>query len=472
MRPHRLFPVFAAFLVLWACGKEEPTPSPDDLMPKAPTEITLSASALTAAQAGETLTLDVKAPFVPRLSGLPSWVTASQGTFENYQVTLLFEVSANETYQERSAVITVASGPSLTKTVELKQPGATAPDPPAPGQIDPDLTNANASEAAKKVYSFLLDSNGNKMVSGVQAGGTANNNERLEQVYELTGKHPALSGYDFIFLQYSPTPSSWNWKVDYGDISAAREQWQKNGLVSYMWHWNVPSSQAAWEKGKDGDFSGYNFYSDKTSFSITNALTAGTWENDFILQDIEKVAGYLKLLQQEDIPVLWRPLHEAAGNYNVYGSNGAWFWWGRGGSDACKQLWILLREKLEGEYGLDNLIWVWTLDATRGAESQYADWYPGNDQVDIVGVDIYEENTDAKQRQYQAAVNLSGGHKMVTVSECGNIPDPTKCAANGEKWSWFMTWDLESYPLNTQAYWKQLMSSSRVLSREQMPSLK
>ena len=92
--------------------------------------------------------------------------------------------------------------------------------------------------------------------------------------------------------------------------------------------------------------------------------------------------------------------------------------------------------------------------------------------MDIVGVDIYADDTDAKSRQHQAAVDLSGGHKLVTVSECGNIPDPGKCLAAGETWNWFLAWDLESYKLNTDAYWKTLMSSSRVLTREQMPSLK
>ncbi len=306
----------------------------------------------------------------------------------------------------------------------------------------------------------------------MQAGGTANNNERLEQVYQMTGKHPALSGYDYIFLQYSPTPASWDWVVNYGDISAPLEQWNNNGLVSFMWHWNVPSTQEDWEKGQAGDYSGYHFYSKETTFDISRALTEGTWEHEFILQDIEKVAGYLQLLQEAGIPVLWRPLHEAAGNYTLYSDNGAWFWWGRGGAEPCKQLWKLLRDKLEGEYGLDNLIWVWTLDAAEGAEADYASWYPGNDLVDIVGVDIYAEDTAAKSRQYKAAVALSGGHKLVTVSECGNIPNPELCFADGESWSWFLTWDLESYSLNTQNYWKQLMASSRVLSREEMPSLK
>ena len=343
---------------------------------------------------------------------------------------------------------------------------------PQAEEYDTALTNPKASPEAKKVYEFLLSTAGEKMLSGVQSGGTANNNETSEAIFKMTARHPALVGYDFIFLPYSPTPESWLWQVNYGDISAAREQWKKNGLVSYMWHWNVPATEAYWEEAKNGHIDGYAFYSKDTPFSIQNALTEGTWEHRFILQDIEKVAGYLKLLQAEDIPVLWRPLHEAAGNYNVYGPGGAWFWWGRGGAEACKQLWKLLRDQLEGVYGLDNLIWVWTLDATPGAEKDYAAWYPGNDLVDIVGVDIYADDTAAKQRQYKAAVDLSAGHKMVTVSECGNIPDPFQCLGAGQDWAWFMTWDLESYPLNTQAYWKQLMTSARVLAREQMPSLK
>ena len=457
-----------AILALWACKKDPVTPDPVDNAPK---DITLDAASFDVPQQGQSLTLTVMAPSRPKVTGLPDWIALTDGTYKDYKITFGLKVAENTDYEERSVTLTVTSG-DLSKTVAVKQAAAERPTPPEPATVDADLTNAHASAAARKVYEFLRMQSGQRILSGVQSGGTANNNDRVNEIYQKTGKHPALAGYDYIFLQYSPTPSSWDWKVDYGDISAAREHWKANGLVSFMWHWNVPTSEDAWKKGLDGDFSGYNFYCDKTTFSITRALQEGTWENQFILKDIEKVAGYLKLLRQEGIPVLWRPLHEAAGNYNLYSSNGAWFWWGRGGAEPCKKLWKLLRDKLEGEYGLDNLIWVWTLDATPGAESQYADWYPGNDQVDIVGVDIYADDTAAKTRQYQAAVDLSGGHKLVTVSECGNIPDPARCFAAGETWSWFLTWSLEDYPLNTDAYWKKLMSSEQVLTRETMPSLK
>ena len=347
------------------------------------------------------------------------------------------------------------------------------------------LVNPKASKEARNVYNFLLEQSGKKTLSGVQSS-HSHKNDFIDAVYKHTGKHPALAGYDFLFLQFSPTPDNWSWVQNYNDISAPKEQWAANGLVNYMWHWNVPNSKADWDNGVNNyNFDGYAFYCDRTSFDIREALKEGTWQHDFIMKDIEEVAGYLQLLENENIPVIWRPLHEAAGNYNLYGPNGAWFWWGRHGAEPCKQLWRLLYDQLVNVYGLDNLIWVWTVDVTKGAEDQYLDWYPGDEYVDILGVDIYETNTEAKTRQYQAMVDMTKGKKLVTVSECGNIPDPAKCMDAGNKWSWFMVWCNSdsngnivltpsdgNFNLNTGEYWKQVMSSPYVLTRESMPSLK
>ena len=360
-------------------------------------------------------------------------------------------------------------------------------EPYVPSDLNPvkTLVNPKASKEAQNVYRFLLEQSGKKTLSGVQSS-HSHKNDFVDAVYNHTGKHPALAGYDFLFLQFSPTPDNWSWVQNYNDISAPKEQWAANGLVNYMWHWNVPNTKADWDNGLNNyNFDGYAFYCDKTSFDIREALKEGTWQHDFIMKDIEEVAGYLQLLENENIPVIWRPLHEAAGNYNLYGPNGAWFWWGRHGAEPCKQLWRLLYDQLVNVHGLDNLIWVWTVDVTKGAEDQYLDWYPGDEYVDILGVDIYETNTEAKTRQYQAMVDMTKGKKLVTVSECGNIPDPAKCMAAGNKWSWFMVWCNSdsngnivltpsdgNFNLNTGDYWKQVMSSPYVLTRESMPNLK
>ncbi len=466
----RLLLSISLALLAFACTpvKDDPSPSGQH----APEELTLSAAEFLFSGEGGNAVLVVTGPKKPILTGVPTWLSVTEGEYADYSMTLTLVAGENDSEQSRESQIIVTSGKFKSTFTVSQEAGEKETPIETVEQTDEDLTNAKAASVAKNVYAFLRTMSGQKMLSGIQSGGTANNNDALDRVFNLTGKHPAVSSYDFIFLQYSPTPAGWSWKVDYGDISAAKEHWNSHGLVSYMWHWNVPTSEQAWQDGKNGNYEGYGFYSKDTAFDINRALTEGTWENEFILADIKKVAGYLKLLKDEGIPVIWRPLHEAAGNYDVYGTNGAWFWWGRGGAEPCKKLWKLLRDKLEGEYGLDNLVWVWTLDATQGAEKQYSKWYPGNDLVDIVGVDIYADDTDAKQRQYDAAVALSGGHKMVTISECGNVPDPAKCLGAKQAWSWFLVWDFDSYKLNTENYWKTLMASSAVVTREGMPSLK
>jgi len=51
-------------------------------------------------------------------------------------------------------------------------------------------------------------------------------------------------------------------------------------------------------------------------------ITPGTVENDLSYQQnskIDRPVPYLKQLQEQRIPVLWRPFHEM---------NGMWFWYG------------------------------------------------------------------------------------------------------------------------------------------------
>ena len=492
----RIFPILMALLLLAAC-KPDPVVAPGKAA--APEFVSSDPVSGTTGLTGDKLTMkltydqNIKCPSDQqknvRLEG--------GGTIDKvnaYNTVLTVEISGLDQNSGKEYTVVVSEGAVLGFR-ENQEPAAEVRirftmkyvEPYVPLTLDPvkTLVNPNASQQAKNVYGFLLEQSGKKTLSGVQSS-HSNTNDYVDAVYKATGKHPALAGYDFIFLQYSPTPEGWSWVRDYNDISAPKAQWAANGLVNYMWHWNVPDSEAAWKNATDNyNFDGYNFYSDKTSFDIKEALKEGTWQNRFIMNDIAEVAGYLKLLQAENIPVIWRPLHEAAGNYDLYGPNGAWFWWGRGGAEPCKQLWRLLYDQLVNVHGLNNLIWVWTVDVAKGAEDQYLDWYPGDEYVDIVGVDIYAADTEAKTRQYQALVDLTKGKKLVTVSECGNIPDPSKCMEAGNRWSWFMVWPTsdengnillntsdQNFKLNTLDYWKKVMGNKYVITREAMPSLK
>ncbi len=316
------------------------------------------------------------------------------------------------------------------------------------------LCTPNPSSQAVKVYNFLKQNFGSKVISGTMAN-VNNNTDEAKWVYNQTGKWPAITCIDYIHLMYSPA----NW-IDYSNIADLEDWWNNNGLVAAMWHWNVPKSESSSE---------YTYSPSETIFKASNATVEGSWENIVVKADLEKVAGYLGLLQKKGIPVIWRPLHEGAGNIYAYSGGSAWFWWGADGAAAYKKLWIYMFDYFQNK-GLNNLIWVWT---TQTGDSNF---YPGDNYVDIVGRDIYP-STDIHSSQLNEFNNIVKvcNNKIVTLSECGGIPDPTKMYTSGDMWSWFMPWYgtyTESDNINGAVYWKKVMTNSLVITRDQMPDLK
>lgn len=183
------------------------------------------------------------------------------------------------------------------------------------------------------------------------------------------------------------------------------------------------------------------FYSADTNFTIpvaNGALNSNSPAYAQINADIDLIAIELKKLQEAKVPLLWRPLHEAAGN----GGDG-WFWWGRTRSDGVPQayaqilLWRHMYDRLVNHHKLDNLLWVWN--------GQNPAWYPGDDVVDIMSFDIYD-GTDNKTYKsqiatYTALSQYSSEKKMLALSENGFIPDPDNMKKDGAWWLWFMTWN-------------------------------
>ncbi len=142
---HITLPVLAAAVsILFSCGKEktEPAPQPDP----APTSITLSASSFQVNQPGEKLSLTIKAPSRPTLSGLPSWITYSDGTYSSYSITVGLTVAANETYEQRSATVSVVSTGASSVSFTVTQAAAEKPVDPDP---DPEQADNEAWKMAK-----------------------------------------------------------------------------------------------------------------------------------------------------------------------------------------------------------------------------------------------------------------------------------------------------------------------------------
>jgi len=347
---------------------------------------------------------------------------------------------------------------------------------------DATLADTNARPQTKAEYAWLLATWGKKTIAGQQDLTWDDRVDMGRRVFDDTGRWPALMGYDFMNTGMPGAGADGGSGLHQVDEAIA---WaRRGGLVAFCWHWRDPALLGT------PDAQRANFYAhDKdplknTAFTIP--MKAGRLDETSpayaqIDAGIDLIAGELKRLQEAGVTVLWRPLHEASGN----GGDG-WFWWGRkrsdgvAGSAAYVQLYRHMFDRLVRVHGLHNLIWVWN--------GQGAAWYPGDDVVDVVGWDVYDDS-DRKTYGAQAAVYrkaraIPGTPKPVALSENSYVPDPAKMEREGARWLWFMTWNdgragagvsapdnfWSGEYYNTSAHKRAVFSHPDVITLDQLPA--
>lgn len=285
------------------------------------------------------------------------------------------------------------------------------------------LVNKNSTANTKKLYSFLKDSYGKYVITGQQCDGGINGNE-FKAIKNLTGDYPALLGLDM--MDYTPSRTALG--ASSSAVEKAIEFANKGGIVTFCWHWNAPTEYLnSTANSPDGWWGG--FYTKSSKFDIAKVMNGQDAKGKKLLdRDIKEIAKQLKRLEKAGVPVIWRPLHEASGG---------WFWWGAKGSDAYKKLWKYLYKELTNTYGCNNLIWVYN--------GQSADWYPGDEYVDIVGEDIYPGNHvyDPQVSRFKQAINYGSKTKITALTENGCIFDIDSAVSINALWCWFMTWGGE-----------------------------
>lgn len=339
--------------------------------------------------------------------------------------------------------------------------------PEEPG-IAKSLVTTGATTEVQALYNYLREIYGQKTLSAIMANVNWNH-EEADKVYQATGKYPAINCYDFIHILYSGA----NW-INYSNLTPVTEWVDEGGIVSLMWHFNVPQSE---KSGIDK----VTCTPSETTFRARNVFTEGTWENKWFYEQMDKVAAVILGLQKKGIAALWRPFHEAAGNA-TYKQKAAWttswFWWGYDGSEVYKKLWKTMFDYFKSK-GIRNLIWIWTTQNYNGNSAQYnldSDWYPGDAYVDIVARDLYGYSAWQNRTEF-TEIQHSYPNKMVTLGECGVDSNSGKAFSNvpdfwnaGAKWLYFMPWYGSSMP--DSAWWKSAFNSNIVVDRASLPSLK
>ena len=346
--------------------------------------------------------------------------------------------------------------------------------------VAPVLCDSQSTEETQILMNYLTEVYGNNIISGQQeiyGGGNDGNPElEFEWIKDLTGKYPAIRGFDF--MNYNPL---YGWE----DGTTARAiEWvnERGGIAAGCWHINVPRDFANYTLGDAVDWKEATYKPDETDFNTSNAVVEGTKEYEYVQLIIEDLAEQLLILQENNVPVIFRPFHEAEGNGGANGE-GAWFWWASGGAEVYKQLWKMLYTELTETYGLHNLIWTYN-SYTYSTSPQ---WYPGDDYVDIVGYDKYNvvynrydglcncPNEDAISSTFYELVKLTDGNKMVAMTENDTIPNVSNLVDEKAGWLYFCPWygeHLLSETYNYQDTLVELYQSDYVITLDELPDLK
>ena len=313
------------------------------------------------------------------------------------------------------------------------------------GQADELLIDPLATSETVSLFNRLVDNYGEKVISG-----QFDNFAGLESI---SINRPVIRGWD-VGNYTNGYPYSWDngtgthafgWR-DYGATEEIIDWYHQEGgcgMVTIQWHWHAPDGI--------GSVPGLNnFMSENTTFDISQAVVPSHPDHQYLLEDIDSIATQLQRLQEEGIPVLWRPLHEASGT---------WFWWGAHEAQPCLDLYDLMYDRLTNYHGLHNLIWVWS-----GAPE--LDWYPGNEKVDIYGLDSYPDAFDygSQKFEFEEFYDICGGEKIIAMTENGPIPDPDELIAQDAIWSYFMTWDGMVTSDNEAEHITSVYSNANVLT--------
>ncbi|GEM_PF-1638698 len=237
--------------------------------------------------------------------------------------------------------------------------------------------------------------------------GTADSSEDPEDGYArliraLQPRSVALMGVDYGW-QFVP-PADELRKVNQRLIS----HWQRGGLVSVSLHIGNPFT-----RGHTKELS---------SHDLRLLTQPGSEVHEAWMENLERTADALAQLQDAGVVVLWRPFHE---------SNGGWFWWAHATGDpsgeawtsaeSFRRLWQHMHHYFTEVRGLDQLLWVYSAAATPNASGLTTDaYYPGDDWVDVVGIDAYTSNWTWENLNHRQAIDrLRAKGKPIVLSEAG-----------------------------------------------------
>lgn len=236
------------------------------------------------------------------------------------------------------------------------------------------LIDRNATPKTQNLFRNLKEISGKHILFGQQDatsyGHSWRTGENRSDVKDICGSHPAVIGADFGGLEsFNPERVA---QAEKNLHKVITETYRRGGVITICWHAENPVS-------------GDSFYfKEKSAKAVSHLIPGGSHHKQYkqILQRIARVAQAIKGDRGELIPVIFRPFHEFDGD---------WFWWGE--QHCTKEefitLWQFTVNYLKDTLQVHNFIYAFSPDCRFTTEDEYLQRYPGDEFVDLLGMDDY-----------------------------------------------------------------------------------
>jgi mannan endo-1,4-beta-mannosidase len=349
--------------------------------------------------------------------------------------------TSNVMIAKRGASMVLALTISVTVAAMGQQAAAARPVTP------------NASPEAVALLGYIQGLSGRHLLSG-QHNYPNSGDRNTRYAADYIGETPVVWSQDFGFAAEGDKDS---YLARPAIIREAIRQHRKGAIVTLCWHAVPPTADEpiTFQPLAGADSTALASVQGRLlDRQFRDILTPGTALNRHWRRQVDAIASFLKQLQDAHVPVLWRPYHEM---------NGDWFWWGgrHQGEYTTRALYRQLFDYLVVHHGLNNLIWVWSVDRPTRPDRAFDLYYPGSDYLDVLALDVY--GNDFNQSYYDGLLRLSQG-KPIALGEVGNPPALEILAAQ-PNWTWWVVWaGMVGY--TSRSDWEKQAADPRVLFLE------
>lgn len=283
-----------------------------------------------------------------------------------------------------------------------------------PVQGQSSLVDPEADEAVRNLAKHLRTWSTDKILFGQQdalAYGVHWKKHRSNRsdVRDVVKSHPALVGWELSKIGQGP------YNIDSVEFESM-QKWIKKvhrqgGINSISWHMdNFVTKGNSW---------------DTAGSVVAHILPGGDLHPEY-LEKLDLFVEFIRELQDRGrpIPIIFRPFHE---------HTGSWFWWGSDlcSSDQYKSLWQFTVRYLRDEKNVHQLLYAYSPDAISDTMA-YLERYPGDEYVDIMGLDDYRDvgqhaDHDRLAMRLEIVTDLAESHgKIAALTETGQerVPEP------------------------------------------------